>query len=103
MTGIVFLSQAAADAAGTAYDVRLGYPRAGVDVGAGLHAPPATSATLRAADVLKHPTLPQWAYQESDEILSARAVVGLRGGVEQVLDATWLPTVLAVAIAKEEL
>lgn len=98
MNAIIFLSQAAADTASAAYDARLGYPKPGVDVGGGRHAAPTVSVTIRASDVLKHPTLPQWAYPESDEVVSARAVVGLRGGVEQALDTTWFPAVL-LAIA----
>jgi len=59
-------------------DARLGYPFDGIDIGGGVHAPPEQSRTLRRADVIKHPSLNQWALpvdQDVADALLARADV----------------------------
>lgn len=53
--------QAALDYAAALDAMRGPFPRQGVDVGSGRHAPAAVSATLRYAAVRKHPTLAKWA------------------------------------------
>lgn len=86
MTGIVFAGSAAAQALQAAFDARLGYPRAGVDVGGGLHVAPAFSQTTHAARVVTNGT--SFALQTSGEI-DAVSDVPLGAGVRQALDTTW--------------
>lgn len=87
MTGIVFPgTRAAADALQAAFDTRLGYPKAGVDVGAGRHTPPAQSQTTHGSNVLTNGAL--FALQTSNEI-DAASDVPIGVGVRQSLDNTW--------------
>ena len=59
---IVFTAQAQATAYAGSVDSALGYPKAGLDIGPGIHAPPSQSATTHYADVMPNSTLPLWAY-----------------------------------------
>ena len=43
-------------------DLDLGYPKPGVNVGDGIHAPPEQSVTLRHVELRKHPAREEWAY-----------------------------------------
>lgn len=87
MTGIVFPGiRNAADALQAAFDTRLGYPKPGVDVGAGRHTPLAQSQTLHGAAVLTNGTF--FALQTSPEI-DAASDVPIGVGVRQSLDNTW--------------
>lgn len=92
MSAIVFTQQSDADAYSAAVDAKLGYPRPGVDMGGGLHAPPAQGATTRYGGVQKHPTLTLWAYP-NDPAVAAAAIALPVGATVQVLDATWTPAV----------
>lgn len=91
MSAIVFtVKQADADAYSAAIDVKLGYPRNGVDIGAGIHAPQVVSRTLRYGAVLKHPVLAKWAYFPEDATVDAQGVALPIGATDnQTLDATW--------------
>jgi hypothetical protein len=91
----IFSTQAGAQACQTAVDSALGYPKVGIEVGGGIHVKdPNTGGpfvTQTYAQVLKHPTLPQYAYPAdatSTGILSPNAVsLGLPAPT--ALDATW--------------
>jgi hypothetical protein len=61
MRAIVFTTLALAVGVRNAMNARAGCPIAGVDVGGGIHAPAALSATTRVSNVRKHPTLNRWA------------------------------------------
>jgi len=89
MTGIVYLSQAPADAQSTSVDVALGYPRDGVDVGGGIHCTPAQSRTYRHAQVIQHPTLLQWAYPV--DAINSPVISPVVLATAVVLDTTWFP------------
>jgi|ETNvirnome_2_300_1030623.scaffolds.fasta_scaffold17103_2 hypothetical protein len=58
-----------------AADKILGYPRPGRRIGGGRHAEGGTTAT--AADVRRHPTREQWAYQVTGELIAALALPGV--------------------------
>lgn len=62
MKGLIFNNdQPGAQDLANRRDVALGYPFDGQDIGAGVHADPAQSRTLRRADVIAHPHAPKWA------------------------------------------
>lgn len=61
MRASVFTSEAAAAAFVADLDRALGYPRDGVNIGGGVHAPAEQSRTLTHAIPLKHPTRDEWA------------------------------------------
>lgn len=102
MNGLVFAVRGNAQAYADAVDADAGYPRAGVDVGPGRHAPPSVSVTLRVADLIAHPTLPSlWAYPEYPEVTAAEVRVPVPGtAVRQALDVAWFPAAVAIAIAE---
>jgi hypothetical protein len=79
--------QATALAWAASVDTAQGYPKAGVDIGGGVHVPPAQSLTVRYAGIYQHPTLPLWAYL-SDAITSP-AITSLLPPIPVALDATW--------------
>lgn len=92
-------------------DARLGYPFDGIDIGGGVHAPPEQSRTLRRADVIKHPSLNQWALpvdQGVADALAARADAAttvdaggeVNAGVVAALDVA---TPLGDALAADDL
>jgi hypothetical protein len=61
INGYIFTSLASAQACQAAVDAALGYPRVGVNVGAGVHVPPFTTQTY-AAPVQNFADAAQWAY-----------------------------------------
>lgn len=69
MRAIVFATQAAALAGIASLDAVLGYPRDGVDIGGGVHAPAAASRTATWAIALPHPTdVTKWAVVYRDRL-----------------------------------
>lgn len=80
----VFNSLANAQAAVAAIDGPLGMPRAGVDVGAGSHAPAAQSSTKTYAAIL----------QRSDGLAWAMLADGVTGPQASIRAATAIPTAL---------
>lgn len=54
-------------------DAELGYPFEGADIGGGIHAPPEQSRTLRRVDIIKHPSLDQWALPVDQGVAAALA------------------------------
>ncbi len=102
MNSIVCLLQSDADGYSSAIDAKLGYPKPGVDIGGGIHAPPAQSVTVRYGAVQKHPTLALWAYPDDAAVVAAAIALPI-GAVVQVLDATWIPASAMVAAQAEAL
>lgn len=107
MTALVCLTLADAQAYQAAVDTKVGYPRDGVDIGAGIHASKAEGRTYHHAAVLPHPTLPQAAYLDNtalgdDTTGGKQAVAKPVGAVVQALDATWTPAVAVGAEADAE-
>lgn len=92
MNGIMFPAQAAAVALQTAMDAHLGYPKPATSRGSACPPHP-FGQTLTCANVIAHPTLPQFALQESAEVLGGEGQVSIGAGVRQALDVTWFPTV----------
>jgi hypothetical protein len=94
MNAYVYATQLAAQACGTAVDTSVGYPKAGINVGGGIHVtPPFVTQTHFVA--FKHPTLTEWAYLSdsvTDPILQAQAIA-LALPIATTLDSTWFPTV----------
>jgi hypothetical protein len=93
----VFPTLAAAQACIPIVDASLGYPKAGVNVGGGIHVSP-LFVTLTYATVLAHPTLPEFAYPAdavSTPILVPKtAQLGLPATTQ--LDTSWIPGTAAV-------
>jgi hypothetical protein len=89
MTGLVYLSQAPADAQSASVDAALGYPRDGVDIGGGVHCTPAQSRTVRHAQVIQHPTLAQWAYPI--DAVNSPVINPVVLATAVVLDTSWCP------------
>jgi hypothetical protein len=91
MRAVVFATQAAANGFSAAVDARLGYPKAGVNVGPGVHAPPNESVTVRHGGVTKHPARASWRYTLDAPVQAERGRgLGLPGGAtEEDLDETW--------------
>lgn len=95
MNAYIFSTQAGAQACQTQVDAALGYPKAGVEVGGGIHVKdPNTGGpfvTQTYNNVLKHPTLAEWAYPTdatATAILAPNAVaLGLPAPT--ALDSTW--------------
>lgn len=101
MMALVFTVQADANGYSAAVDAKLGYPKPGVDIGGGIHVPPAQSVTVRYGNVFPHPTLPQWMYPDNPTQPSVEPNVTKQVPVpvtasEQTIDATWFPTAVAV-------
>lgn len=103
MKAIVFPDRASFDAYSAKVDAALGYPKAGVDVGGGVHALPSQSVTQRWADPIEHPTqkgtfaycvdgldTTKLAKSESDQAATA-----------QVLTADWTPAPVQLVATPE--
>lgn len=96
MPAIVFTVQLDANNYAAAVDAKYGYPRIGQDIGGGIHASKAEGTTQTHAQVLKHPTLPQWAYMDAGPATIfiqkpvADVALPVTGSI-QTLDATWFP------------
>jgi hypothetical protein len=87
MIHIIFISLADAETYAAAVDKHMGYPKAGTNVGGGIHAPAELGMTLRYGDVRKHPKDELWAYPDpglTDLPLPA-------GAVKSELDDSWTP------------
>lgn len=97
MNGVVFPSAGAALGLQAAMDARLGYPKPATSRGSACPPHP-FGQTLTCANVISHPTLPQFALQESGEVLGAEGQVSIGVGVRLPLDATWVSAALAVDI-----
>lgn len=93
MKAIVLTDATTATKTASDLDAQYGYPCDGVDVGGGVHAPPALSRTLRYADVLKHPTDAKWAVQidvkDVGDAKVAAVVATEKTAPPADLDATW--------------
>ena len=79
MTGLIVNNFGHATAILARVNARLGYPKAGVDIGGGLHATALQSMTTSHASVRAHPTLSLWAIQGGPELLAI--IVQLRADV----------------------
>lgn len=89
----VFTATVAAFRVAAAVDEAGGYPKAGIDIGGGVHVPPDASVTTGYAAVLQHPSGTKWAYQADSVVVP---IVGPNAiqydlGVAAPLDATWYP------------
>jgi hypothetical protein len=60
-TALTYATEAEAQARCAELDTALGYPKAGVDIGGGIHAPAELSRTLRHVEPVKHPKRDEWA------------------------------------------
>lgn len=91
----VWTTQATALTAQSTLDTDAGYPKAGVDIGGGIHAPPSQSITAHYQAVWQHPTLLEWAIMidgtVSANAVSLSAAIGTALPVPTTLDATWFP------------
>lgn len=86
---IVFQQRADAEALLARLDATLGYPRAGVDIGAGIHVPATESRTLHHTHVREHPSRLEWAVP-IDAAASAQLSPAERARVAS-LPADWQP------------
>ena len=77
-----------------AVDAAMGYPRAGLDIGGGIHVPAAQSVTQTYFSPIKHPTLSEWAYVYDSEVagIVGPNAVGWGLPAPVTLDATWFPS-----------
>jgi hypothetical protein len=93
MTAYVFSSMVDATSFSASMDARLGYPKAGVNIGPGLHASIAEGTTLRHGEVVQHPTLMAWRYPDDGPVKTeiGKGLVLPITATEQTLDATWFP------------
>ena len=97
MNVFVCSTQADAVAYQTSVDAALGYPREGVEVGAGaFHVSKAEARTYHQAGILKHPTLAFWAYLDGPALGDAHGIAHPPSSTLQALDATWFPPVVGV-------
>lgn len=91
----VFTSQAQVLALRSAVDAAMGFPKAGVDVGGGIHAPPAETQTVHyMGTVANGPagSATAWAYPVDANNSAAVAQCGTQtapGVSDPTLDATW--------------
>lgn len=83
-TAIVFSDAASAAAYAAKVDAASGYPAPGVDVGGGVHAPPAQSVTKTAQVLLEKPSQDAWAYP-----VDPKAPIDAKEPLPVALDATW--------------
>jgi hypothetical protein len=89
---IVFTSQAQANRFAADIDAEMGYPRDGVRMGPGRHAPLAACRTLHFAVPIKHPTRSEWAFPDEPVVQGKRGRVPLPGGaVVKELEPDWRP------------
>jgi hypothetical protein len=97
MNGYIFTTLAGAQAVGAVVDPALGYPKAGVNVGGGVHVTP-LFVTQTYWIPIKHPTLTQWAYISDGNVdpIVAANLVALGSPVSVVLPATWFPVAVTV-------
>jgi hypothetical protein len=79
----------------TAVNAKLGYPKAGVNAGGGVHCSVAEATTQRESDLLQHPTLTLFAHFESpavDGVLPSvkASIPTVTVGAPVALDNTWV-------------
>lgn len=86
-TAIIFPTKPEADAYSAKVDTAFGYPKPGVDIGGGIHAPAALSVTTRQADVLEKPTKDAYAYPVDAASLAKEPAPA--GKPPVTLDASW--------------
>jgi len=94
MNAFIFVAATDAQSTQSDCDTRLGYPKPGVDIGGGVHVPPAQSSTVHEAPVLKHRTLTQWAFLSTPNVQAILPTVkadlpAVTIGTATALDATW--------------
>jgi hypothetical protein len=82
-------TQSLVSAWATTVDASQGYPRAGVDIGGGLHVSVLDGTTYRYASVYQHPTLSMWAYLSDATTVAALAATAGKP-IPTQLDATWI-------------
>ena len=97
MNAYVFASLAGAQACAPVVDTNQGYPKAGTEVGGGLHAKDVGGGPFKTVTYwvpLQHPTLPQWAYLADSVTTPALTPQAIALGlpIAVTLDATWTPT-----------
>lgn len=98
MKGKVFTTEATAQAFADSVDAALGFPReespaTAQRMGGGRHVPWERVRTETHGEVIKHPTLAQWAYTTDDVV---RAINGLDTSDEVDLPGVvWRPTSLS--------
>jgi hypothetical protein len=92
--------QDAAFKVAAAVDEAGGYPRAGTDIGGGVHVPPDASITTGYAAVLQHPSGAKWAIQADGVVTPIVGPNAIQYGlpVAAPLDGTWYPDSGPVAI-----
>lgn len=93
MNGYVFPSvtgQASASALQSAVDAQLGLPKAGVNVGGGIHVTP-LFVTLTYAQPIQNKSSLQWAYLADPTTQAALAAAAVAAPAPVALDATWTP------------
>lgn len=98
-SGVFYIASALATAQGwsATVDAAQGYPSFGVDVGDGLHVPPAQSETFHYGPLFAHPTQQEWAYWS--DAVSAAALAATAGlPAPQALDSTWAGATSAQAV-----
>lgn len=95
---IIFLNRALAVAVRNRIDGKLGFPRPGVNVGNGLHAPPIFGRTVRSSRIYQHPTLARYALRMNArlraawEAVKADAQARIAAGQAQTGDAVIVAT-----------
>lgn len=67
-SAIVFASKKAAESALSRANAALGYPRPGMDIGGGVHAPPEKTITVACSEVVKHSSKNEYAIVSSEEV-----------------------------------
>ena len=93
----VFTDQTKANALPPIVDARQGYPKAGVNVGGGIHVTP-TFVTQTYAQVLANPTTgTSWAYPADAVVVPVVGPSAITLGLPApaALDATWTPSAVA--------
>lgn len=93
MNYVTFQSATTAARFSSDIDSDIGYPRAGTNVGGGMHVTP-TFVTLRYGDVFKHPDRDEWAYLDDATVVARRARVPLPPlSQSRTLERDWFPVV----------
>ncbi len=85
---VVFTDKPTANAFQAQIDADKGYPKAGKDVGAGIHVSADLSVTTHEVSVIQHPTLQQWSVQ-TDTVKAS--IITSTGKTPAKLPADWTP------------
>ena len=103
MKAIIFSDRASVDAYAAKVDAAEGYPKPGVNIGAGIHAPPEQSITLRFADPIEHPTQKGTFAYPVDELDTSKLATKERTDAlaAQLLPADWAPVSIGPALVEE--